>query len=738
MSKSNLFGSVVTWLFATTAAVHGQTVLYVDRDATGPANGSSWCNAYRNLQNALSAAGGAVNEIRVANGTYRPDQGGGQAAGDRGATFRLVDGVALMGGYVGCGAPDPDARDVAAFETILSGDLGGNDGPAFAGYVENSIQVVTYDDPDAQDVVLDGFTISGGNANGEHAAALDQGSAVHIRDGITKCIPGGPTIRNCTIRDNHADHHGAINDHGLATVIENCTFRDNYAGHEGAGLLIHSGPTQVSGCTFINNVCDSDGGGVWTGRDGTFPCGTVPYAPSFTNCSFTGNTAAGNGGGIYTEGDRVTVTGCSFTGNQAEKGGGYYNAWIGSSSFPAADVDFVQCSFTNNVASDRGGGVYSRARWPNGASLWFTDCDFRGNTAQNGGGLYTESGGSGLHDLRLTDCLFEANHAADPTVASGWIGGGAIWNQSISVLNATRCRFINNSAASGAGAVISTFTTQGVWTGATYRSCTFIGNSASYGGAYHNYRDNTLFLNCLFADNHASATSWRGGGGVLNNYQDGDISNLLGTRFINCTIANNGSEGDSGAIELRGGGSILSIDNSILWGNYRDGGIQDQYAAVYPNATNRADYTCMQGWTGSFGGVGNFGDDPQFAGPANFRLLETSPCVNAGDNNSLPAGTNVDLDGATRILEGVVDLGAYESTEPCVVIDYYADVNESGAVNFNDISLIVDVFRGIVTSITFDEADIFPCGGNATVNFQDISASVEAFRGLPPCPNTCL
>ena len=87
-------------------AVHGQTVVYVDVTATGTNNGSSWCDAYVYLQDALAAAGPST-EIRVAQGIYRPDQGAGQTPSDREATFQLLDGVALRGGYAGCGGGRP-------------------------------------------------------------------------------------------------------------------------------------------------------------------------------------------------------------------------------------------------------------------------------------------------------------------------------------------------------------------------------------------------------------------------------------------------------------------------------------------------------------------------------------------------------------------------------------------------------------------------------------------------------
>jgi hypothetical protein len=126
----------------------------------------SWDSAYRFLQVALSIAhdpDNGVTEIRVGQGVYCPDrdEADPQGTGDRAATFALVAGVALEGGYAGIGAPNPDARDVALYETVLSGDLLGDDGPDFANSAENSLHVVMAHQV-GDTAVLDGFTVSGG------------------------------------------------------------------------------------------------------------------------------------------------------------------------------------------------------------------------------------------------------------------------------------------------------------------------------------------------------------------------------------------------------------------------------------------------------------------------------------------------------------------------------------------------------------------------------------------------
>src|SRR4030095_8290233 len=115
----NGFGAVVASIIFFTAA--RADITYVDDSATGANNGTSWQDAYIDLQDALSAAQ-TGDEIRVGQGTYKPDGPGGSVD----ATFAIVD-VLVRGGFAGVGAVDPDANDPAAFITTLSADLNGND-----------------------------------------------------------------------------------------------------------------------------------------------------------------------------------------------------------------------------------------------------------------------------------------------------------------------------------------------------------------------------------------------------------------------------------------------------------------------------------------------------------------------------------------------------------------------------------------------------------------------------------
>jgi len=174
-ARSNIFRWAVILLLAVitfNASFAGRTI-YVDDDAVGANDGSSWVDAYKYLQDALIDAGSVDKpvEVRVAQGIYRPDRSASEpnGTGDRTATFQLINGVTLKGGYAGPTDADPNARDIEKYETILSGDLAGNDidikgltslrnVPTWS---ENSYHVVTGSETDSS-TVIDGFIITSG------------------------------------------------------------------------------------------------------------------------------------------------------------------------------------------------------------------------------------------------------------------------------------------------------------------------------------------------------------------------------------------------------------------------------------------------------------------------------------------------------------------------------------------------------------------------------------------------
>ncbi|MCH8242940.1 MAG: right-handed parallel beta-helix repeat-containing protein [Planctomycetes bacterium] len=412
MRAALLVGALLVTITSYTEA--GNTV-YVDADATGPVHdGSSWCSAYLDLQQALAVAG-AGTEIRVAQGVYRP----ASAGGSREAAFAVPSDVTLLGSFQGCGTPDPDERDYLLYATVLSGDLDGDDGPNFANRTDNVYHVVTTHDVSAA-TVLDGLTIRGGHADGPNAGpsvdSRDQGSGVNN-------YHGQPTLSNCTLVDNFAANHGTFNDHGDATLTD-CTFKDNRTDNIAAGLYSHfDAVSTVTGCRFENNATAGDGGGaylkgtnasvftdcVFTGNEAVKGGGLYIQGgsnPRLTSCTFVDNRAEERGGGLYTQESTVTLDGCSFSaddnpGSSAFFGGGLYAS---DSEVIATDCAFLDHTLTGNLNGDKakGGGLYALQ-----SSVTLESCTISGN-AVYGGAEPLAGGGGGVYaedtNLTLSNC----------------------------------------------------------------------------------------------------------------------------------------------------------------------------------------------------------------------------------------------------------------------------------------------------------------------------------------------
>ncbi|MHC4740456.1 MAG: hypothetical protein ACYS8Z_00940 [Planctomycetota bacterium] len=261
-------------------------VIYVDDDANGLGNGMTWPGAYKSLQDALRMAvwNPQVWEIRVAQGIYRPDEGARMVPDDRDAAFNLANGISIIGGYAGLGAADPDARSVALYETVLSGDLDGDD-DGFDNNDENSYHIV-YSYYTNETAVLDGFTITGGNANGF-------GEWTSGRGGGIRSFGGRPTIIDCTLTGNTAaDRGGGMYNHACGPTIIGCTFSNNISHADGGGMYNHHQGPILSNCIIANNFAAENGGGI---------AGDNLYAGDLimTNCVIVGNEAGEYGGGMF-------------------------------------------------------------------------------------------------------------------------------------------------------------------------------------------------------------------------------------------------------------------------------------------------------------------------------------------------------------------------------------------------------------------------------------------------------
>lgn len=282
-------------------SAQAQTVFFVKADAAGANNGSSWTDAFTLLESALQAAIPG-DEIWVASGTYYPTNDYGLAIGDRGKHFRLKSGVAVYGGFKGT----EDARgkrDPAANVATLSGDIG------TSGNNSDNCYHVFYHPASlglGQTAVLDGVTISGGNA-GSASSPHNRGGGMYNED----C---SPRLINCLFSGNHAtEDGGAIYNNSCAPELEDCVFTANTAYGNGGAMFNSSSPVKVTDSLFDSNSATGSGGAAANDSG----------SPVFKNCVFTGNAADLYGGGIYfVSGGSATLTNSVFSGNEASAAGG--------------------------------------------------------------------------------------------------------------------------------------------------------------------------------------------------------------------------------------------------------------------------------------------------------------------------------------------------------------------------------------------------------------------------------
>lgn len=372
--KTFVSTSIILCLVMFSAQASADTI-YVDDDAPGTNNGSSWINAYTDLQTALANAI-SNDQIRVAQGTYKPTNGT-----DRTVSFQLKNNVELYGGYGGFAELNPDGRNVDLYETILSGDIG-----AIGDNSDNSYHVLYHPsgtnlDPTA---ILDGFTITAGNANVHGSTGNSCGGGMYNEASsptVNKCTfitndaywgggamynknSGSPAVTNCTFTDNYAyQWSGAMyNEASSSPTVTNCTFTNNLSAHGAAMNNRNSSNAAVTNCTFTNNNATSYAGAI----------DNYKSASTITDCVFADNTAGFRGGAMFNWESAPAITNCKFTNNIAEnlgRGGAMEN-------YDRSGPTIINCTFADNIAELRGGGIYNNDN--SGATL--SNCILWGNS----------------------------------------------------------------------------------------------------------------------------------------------------------------------------------------------------------------------------------------------------------------------------------------------------------------------------------------------------------------------
>ena len=228
-----------------------------------------------------------------------------------------------------------------------------------------NVHVVQCVSGEGPDTVLDGFTITGGDAHGP--CCLSE----RVGGGMYNCF-SSPTVTNCTFTGNSAVSGGGMFNADAGPTVTDCIFAGNSAAFGGGGMNSSGAGPTVTDCTFTDNSAGFGGGGMYNAGAG----------PTVANSTFSGNVARVAGGGIYnTLNSSPAMINCTFSGNSAEHGGGMYD----DSSSPA----MINCTFSGNSAVNGHALAFDSFRQCCPSDLTMTNCILR-----DGGDEISNSDGS--------------------------------------------------------------------------------------------------------------------------------------------------------------------------------------------------------------------------------------------------------------------------------------------------------------------------------------------------------
>ncbi len=370
-------------------------IAYVDSSAIGNNTGSSWVNAFKDLQSAINVArSGCIDTIKIAKGTYKPLNLPSSTAGYN--SFNIPDNVVLFGGY-------PEGGGTRSIET--------NRSVLFSPFFGTSKHVMMI--LDKSNVTIDGITVQGGDASGGGVTEVN-GKSYPDSDGGGILIYGSNVvIRNTRFLNNLATTFGGgIRAHDSKLTVANSEFSGNnaYAGSglvSGGAILITEPRigSKISGSRFENNTAYYNGGAIGVRFASNL---LVVDSSVFKNNRCLVSQGSANGGGaVFTDGASVVnIFKSVFDSNSALHGGailldGYANTIIRGSVFnknaaandggaimsrSAAVADITNSLFHKNTAARHGGAIMN-----NENVRIFYSSFIKNDGAWNGGGIYTDA-----------------------------------------------------------------------------------------------------------------------------------------------------------------------------------------------------------------------------------------------------------------------------------------------------------------------------------------------------------
>lgn len=360
-------------LIGSTFSLFSQNLLYyVDADATGNNDGTTWADAFTSLKEAVDTANAqfptGIAEIWVAEGTYKPV--------NQTTPFTLQRNIHIYGGFDGTEFNLED-RDFRNNLTIIDGDLNGDDNSNItvneATRSDNAYNLFKIE---GVFVILDGLVLQGANGSDNQSGSrwFYDGSAIFYDFDAYN-----GEVRNCVIRNNSAI--GSISFSWAGADI---------AGNYGAGIF--------RGNEFYNNY---SGGTLF--RFTCYSSANVGNAPNHTT-SFQNNLIHSNTISAWTTGGLTSIM--------------YLDAVnFGSNNYSGLNYfqDVSQNTFADNTLPANNSSVIrhvQRTSSPSSALgsqyLFITDNIFSQN-----GGVTTLFWDSLLHDKKNAQAVFWRNLIED-------------------------------------------------------------------------------------------------------------------------------------------------------------------------------------------------------------------------------------------------------------------------------------------------------------------------------------
>lgn len=693
--------------------IHAQT--FVNAAATGNNDGTSWEDAFNDLQDALANVTSG-DQIWVSTGTYLPGT-------TDAATFHLTTDIQLYGGFAGTES-NLSERDIENNPTILSGDLNGDDviDDFLINRMDNANNIMFIESTTTHETIIDGFIFEGGHADSssgdlnatrgggvwslgpaqfQHCTfrqnfAVEAGGGVYFRDQLSE----GGKVLNCTFECNAANERGA----GLTVsmvlgegiIVDSCQFTNNRTTVVGGGIIFASANGEVINSHFDGNFSTLAAGAVYISRSTN--SGESPFN-NILNCTFENNESS-NAGALGFQsldpGQNYQVKNCSFVGNSVSEliagqslGGGALFFFNFSNEMTAL-VD--SCQFENNESAYLGGALtFYETETSSDNQIEVRNSSFQSNKAMDGGAFSFFSNGIGNSKVQISACTFSENMAI-LTTGGNQPDGGALYFEygagttTNDTLLVNDCLLENNTGGRYGGG-INFFNSYGIDNHLEINNCEIFGNatSATGEGGGITITEGAITSSVLIRNTHFSANTAEEVQGVfirtslnvepsedshvefLNclftdhnpNSSGAIVTAAQNAEYIltNCTFADN--DCSAAALYASQEDTKLTLQNTIL----QSGSYPDLF--IIPGLANSDVQSLGGNLIGSnaldayLNSTDQSAADPLFES-GTYQLSQNSPAVDAGILLDNPTAT--DFAGNDRIQGSCIDIGAFESS----------------------------------------------------------------------------